>query len=78
MIKLVKTTGGTHGSPIECGSCNSKHFAKSGIAWHCTACGSYHPTAIGFETIKESVEQANSLMKRFNGAINDLAKIIKK
>ena len=60
-LRLVKTTGGNSGTPLVCGKCGSQHFAKSGIAWHCTTCGIYHPTQLGFDSLKESIRKLHEL-----------------
>jgi len=78
MIKLIKTIGGHNGAPLECDRCDSKNFAKSGIAWHCTACGTYHPTSLGFDTIKKHLAEADAIMKKFDRAIENLEQIVKK
>lgn len=54
-LKLIKTTGGSNGAPTECNKCFSSHFQNSGLAWHCTGCGTYYPTKLGFDRIKEIV-----------------------
>jgi rubredoxin len=61
MLQVVKTIGGNNGAPEKCGGCGNMHFAKSGIAWHCTSCGVYHPTKLGFESIKENLKQLERL-----------------
>lgn len=77
MIKLVKTVGGTHGSPLDCGKCGSKHFAKSGVAWHCIACGNYHPTSFGFDVLKKNILRIDIAMSEFKKSIDDLEKVVK-
>jgi threonine synthase len=63
-MRLVKTTGGSGGAPAQCKSCGNKHFAKSGIAWHCTACGTYCPVNLGAESLRENLKRLEDLSKR--------------
>lgn len=76
-LNLVKTIGGQNGAPLECHVCGSKHFKKSGIAWHCLSCQSYYPADLGSRTLKESLDYANNLLKDFDVAISNLKRIIK-
>jgi hypothetical protein len=55
-MRLIKTTGGNDGAPAECYKCGSRDFVSSGIAWHCIICGTYYPTALGFESIKKKLQ----------------------
>ena len=71
-MKLIKTTGGSNGAPEKCNTCGNQHFQKSNIAWHCTTCGRYCPTELGFSTLKEHLTRAQNLMKDFKLAINEL------
>jgi hypothetical protein len=75
-LRLVKTVGGTNGAPLACSKCGSNHFAKSGIAWHCTACGIYHPTSLGFESLKRSILELHTLQDTFKKSIDDLERIV--
>lgn len=77
MVKLVATTGGCSGSPEKCSGCGGNHFGRSSVAWHCADCGRYYPTELGFESLKEKLERAQSLMNDFKLAREDLEKIIK-
>lgn len=59
-MRLVKTTGGTNGAPAQC-RCGNKHFARSGAAWHCTACGIYTPANLDSESLKINLEKLREL-----------------
>ena len=37
-LKLVKTVGGSSGSPLNCHNCHSKHFSRTGVYWQCIDC----------------------------------------
>jgi len=76
-MKLVKTTGGQNGAPANCGGCGGIHFAKSGIAWHCTTCGVYHPTKLGFESLKENIKQLERLKNQMTFIRQDLEQLVK-
>ena len=65
MLKLVKTTGGSLGTPRVCG-CGSTGFGKSGIAWHCVNCGTYYPTELGFASIKSHIQEMHDLQAQLS------------
>ena len=75
-LKLIKTTGGSDGSPHKCSNCHQKHFVKSGIAWHCVSCATYYPTSLGFDTMKKHIEHAESLAKSFKRSLDELERIV--
>jgi hypothetical protein len=76
-LKLIKTTGGSNGSPLECTKCHQKDFIKSGIAWHCVSCSTYYPTSLGFDTMKKHMEHAESLARSFKRTLDELERIVK-
>ena len=76
-MKLVKTTGGTNGAPALCSKCGNQHFAKSGIAWHCTNCGIYHPTELGFESLKQNLLRIQELHLKTKQMVKELEELVK-
>ena len=76
-LRLVKTTGGESGAPEKCNKCGSTHFARSGIAWHCTTCGVYYPTKLGFESLKENLKQLHLLQNRLTFMRQELEDLVK-
>jgi threonine synthase len=77
VLEIVKTTGGNNVAPSKCDSCGGIHFAKSGIAWHCTACGVYHPTKLGLESLKASLNRLKQLKNQMTFVRQDLEQLVK-
>jgi ribosomal protein L37AE/L43A len=80
-LTLVKTTGGTNGTPTTCKGCNSSHFVKVGIAWHCSNCGTYFPAKLSqtvtAESIRKDFKDLDYLHRSLKDAIRTLEKLVK-
>ena len=75
-MHLIKTQGGSAGSPLACRNCGSKAFLRSQVAWHCADCKTYYPTELGFQAIKLQIEKLSALPKAFEPfKTDDIAKI---
>ena len=46
VLKLIKTEGGSGGTPNECWHCGAKGFKKSGAGWTCTTCFQYYAPVV--------------------------------
>lgn len=81
MLRLIKTSNGSNGSPTACNSCGSVHFIKAGIAWHCADCGVYFPTK--FTTpgsdlgIKTNFDKLITTQKELREAIKNLEILVR-
>jgi hypothetical protein len=74
MLKLVKTIGGTHGTPPTCTGCKSTHFIKTGEAWNCSSCGLYYPKA--FADLRKNIEKLQGLHGDLKNMIDCLERFV--
>ncbi len=70
MLTLVKTDSGQ-----VCDRCESTHFAKSHIGWHCLDCKTYYPDSDGFASLKKNLERLHQLQSRLKFMRQDLEKL---
>lgn len=80
MITLVKTTGGSSGTPDKC-ACGSIDFIRSGIAWACSECHSYVPPTLSkgvapIESLKRDIEALKTYQVKLKEMIKELEETI--
>lgn len=81
MITLVKTIGGTGGTPAKC-SCGSVDFIRSGMAWACSNCGSYVPAKLSkgtnpYQSLAQNFEDLQNLHSRLKLMLKELEGMVK-
>lgn len=76
MISLVKTV-----SANKC-KCGSEHFAKFGIGWSCTACGSYVPPKLEknktIESLKADIVKLQNLHGELKEMVTEVENLLKR
>lgn len=81
MITLVKTTGGSSGTPKKC-HCGSVDFVRSGIAWHCGNCGSYVPAKLEkgnpFQALQMNLQALTDHHKKLREMLTELEELVGK
>lgn len=74
-IKLIKTVGGSSGTPEKCMGCGSISFLRAGIAWHCANCGNYFPANLS--GVKANFDQLTKMNGELKTMINKLEELVK-
>ncbi len=79
MLRLIKTSDGSHGAPRACKECQSFHFIKAGISWHCSKCGTYVPAELkplSTDKLRKDFDTLIKLHKELRFQLEELERIV--
>lgn len=80
-IRLIKTIGGSSGTPDKCPGCGSTHFMRAGIAWHCANCGVYFPANLSTQgslsRLKANFNDLTKLQGELKTMVSELEELVK-
>ena len=77
-VKLIKTTGGSYGTPPKCCTCGLGSFIAVGVGWHCAKCLTYVPRKlVSHSNLKTGLAELTKLHKELKTAIKELETLVK-